>query len=105
VIADAIGNALFDSQAKLFSDSFRIKGQPAQASPDRLPAWRLKPILCDPKPCIRSAVMTAEPWVSVGQIAAQLGVRRGSIYRWTVKASRRTGLAGCGRWRFPQSMI
>ena len=32
--------------------------------------------------------MTAEPWVSVDQIAEHLGVTRDSIYRWIDRKSR-----------------
>lgn len=82
VIDDTTMNALFDQEAKLFSDSFRIKRWSAHARPDKLQPLRLKPTLCDPNLCIRSAAMTAEPWASVDQIAEHLGVTRDSIYRW-----------------------
>jgi excisionase family DNA binding protein len=50
--------------------------------PDKLQPLRFKPTLYHPNPCCRSAAMTAEPWVSVDQIAEHLGVTRDSIYRW-----------------------
>ena len=48
--------------------------------------------------------MTAEPWVSVDQIAEHLGVTRDSIYRWIV----RKGLPAhrVGRlWKFKLSEV
>ena len=38
--------------------------------------------------------MTAEPWVSVDQIAEHLGVTRDSIYRWRERKHLPTRCAG-----------
>ena len=48
--------------------------------------------------------MTAEPWVSVDQIAEHLGVTRDSIYRWI---DRKSLPAHCvGRlWKFQVSEV
>lgn len=71
---------------------------------DKLHSLRLKPTLCDPNPLCRSAALTAEPWVSVDQIAEHLGVTRDSIYRWID----RKGLPAhrVGRlWKFQMSEV
>jgi len=57
-----------------------------------------------PEPLLPNAVMSAEPWVSVDQIAEHLGVTRDSIYRWI----ERKGLPAhrVGRlWKFKVSAV
>jgi excisionase family DNA binding protein len=49
---------------------------------DKLLSLRFKPTLCYLNQTCRRRAMTAEPWVSVDQIAEHLGVTRDSIYRW-----------------------
>jgi excisionase family DNA binding protein len=48
--------------------------------------------------------MTAEPWVSVDQIAAHLGVTRDSIYRWIERKSLPAHRVG-RLWKFKVSEV
>jgi excisionase family DNA binding protein len=81
-------------------DSFRISAR----EPDKLRPLRFKPTLCHPNPYRRSAAMTAEPWVSVDQIAEHLGVTRDSIYRWIERKSLPAHRVG-RLWKFQVSEV
>ncbi len=48
--------------------------------------------------------MTAEPWVSVDQIAEHLGVTRDSIYRWIARKSLPAHRVG-RLWKFKVSEV
>jgi hypothetical protein len=48
--------------------------------------------------------MTAEPWVSVDQIADHLGVARDSIYRWIDRKGLPAHRAG-RLWKFQRSEV
>jgi excisionase family DNA binding protein len=82
LVDDATNHALNDHEAKQKIHAQSIGRSPAILQADKLHPLRLKPTLCHPNRCCRSAAMTAEPWVSVDQIAEHLGVTRDSIYRW-----------------------
>jgi len=81
LIDDIPIHALNDQEAKK-NAAHVIKFSSVAVQTVKLESLRLKPTLCHDNLCLRSAAMTAEPWVSVDQIAEHLGVTRDSIYRW-----------------------